>query len=70
MTEETMLAHLCTVECADGSMVENARIFYDGENLIYRNADDETIEGVRTHGAEILNETSHLGLIFYKERTR
>ena len=70
MTEEIMLAHLCTVECADGSMVENARIFYDGENLIYRNADGETIEGVKTHGAEILNETSYLGLIFYKERAR
>jgi hypothetical protein len=70
MTEETMLAHLCTVECADGSMVENARIFYDGENLIYRNADNETIEGIKTHGAEIVNQTSYLGLIFYKERTR
>ncbi len=70
MTEETMLAHLCTVECADGSMVENARIFYDGENLIYRNADNETIEGIKTHGAEIINQTSYLGLIFYKEQTR
>tara|TARA_R110002020_G_scaffold33514_1_gene102020 strand:- start:1409 stop:1621 length:213 start_codon:yes stop_codon:yes gene_type:complete len=70
MTEETMLAHLCTVECSDGSMVENARIFYDGENLIYRNADNETIEGVKTHGAEIVNEPSNLSLIFYKERTR
>ena len=65
-----MLAHLCTVECADGSMVENARIFYDGENLIYRNADGETIEGIKTHGAEIINQTSYLGLIFYKERAR
>ncbi len=65
-----MLAHLCTVECADGSMVENARIFYDGENLIYRNADDETIDGVRTHGPQIINQASNLGLIFYKERTR
>lgn len=70
MTEETMLAHLCTVECADGSMVENARIFYDGKNLIYRNADNETIEGVKTHGAEIINLSTNLSLIFYKERTR
>tara|TARA_R110002020_G_scaffold31021_1_gene97257 strand:- start:5194 stop:5406 length:213 start_codon:yes stop_codon:yes gene_type:complete len=70
MTEETLLAHLCTVECADGSMVENVCIFYDGNNLIYRNADSQTIEGVRTHGAEIINEPSNLHLIFYKERTR
>lgn len=69
MTEETMLAHLCTVECADGSMVENARIFYDGENLIYRNADNETIEGVKTHGAEVINQVANLHLIFNKERT-
>lgn len=69
MTEETLLAHLCKVECADGSMVENARIFYDGENLIYRNADNETIEGVKTHGAEVINQISNLRLIFSKERT-
>jgi len=70
MTEETLLAHLCTVECVDGSMVENVCIFYDGENLIYRNADSETIEGVKTHSAEIINRVSNLSLIFYKERTR
>lgn len=69
MTEETLLAHLCKVECADGSMVENARIFYDGENLIYRNADNETIEGIKTHGAEVINQISNLRLIFSKERT-
>lgn len=69
MTEETLLAHLCKVECADGSMVENARIFYDGENLIYRNANNETIEGVKTHGAEVINQISNLRLIFSKERT-
>ncbi len=70
MTEETMLAHLCKVECADGSMVENVCIFYDGKNLIYRNADNKKIDGVKTHGAEIINEPSNLSLIFYKERTR
>lgn len=69
MTEETLLAHLCKVECADGSMVENARIFYDGVNLIYRNADNETIKGVKTHGAEVINQISNLRLIFSKERT-
>ncbi len=70
MTEEIVIAHLCTVECADGSMVENAFILYDGENLIYRNANNETIEGVKTHGAEIINDVSHLPLILYKEKTR
>tara|TARA_R110002020_G_scaffold336335_1_gene551524 strand:+ start:2815 stop:3027 length:213 start_codon:yes stop_codon:yes gene_type:complete len=70
MTEVIILAHLCTVECADGSIVKNARIFYDGENLIYRNADGEIIDGVKTHGAEIINRVSNLSLISYKERTQ
>lgn len=70
MTEKTMLAHLCTVECADGSMVENARIFYDGKNLIYQNVEGEVIEGIKTHGAEIIGTASNLKLIFYKEQTR
>lgn len=67
MSNLTVLANECKVECVDGSIVEGVRIFLDDENLVYLDSSDNAIHGHKMIGGQIIGGVSIFQLIRSKE---
>jgi hypothetical protein len=67
MSNLTVLANECRVECVDGSIVEKVRIFLDGESLVYLDSSDNAINGRKMIGGQIIGGVSIFQLIRTKE---
>lgn len=67
MSNRTVLADECKVECVDGSIVENVRIFLEGEDLVYVDSSNNTISGRIFLGGRIAGGVEVLQLIKMKE---